>query len=75
MIVLVIVSQAKFYVARENPKKRISLQETVIHPKLWSFLRWLSVSFETAMTAASRAHVSQMAPVPSAKLACSVPRA
>ena len=45
MIILVIVSRAESYVALENPKKRISIQETVIHPELWSFLRWLLVSF------------------------------
>jgi hypothetical protein len=51
MITLAIVSEVKFYVALENPKKRISIQETVIHPKLWSFLRCMLVSFGTGMTA------------------------
>jgi hypothetical protein len=39
MIVLVIASPAEFHIAQGNPKKGISVQETVILPELWGFFR------------------------------------
>ena len=47
VIVLVIVSPAKFHVGPSNPKKRISIQKTVTPPRLWSFFRRVLVSFGT----------------------------